>query len=474
MRRTKIICTLGPAVDSDEMVEKLILNGMNCARLNFSHGTHKEHKERIERVRRVCNRLGATVALLMDTKGPEIRLRDFEDKFITVEAGDILTLDDRQDEPGNRSRVAISYPDLIGQISPGTHVLIDDGRIDLEVISVSGDMRSMDCRVINGGKVSNRKGINVPDLDVEMPFLSPADESDIMFGIEQNLDYVAASFVRSAQDVKELRKFMNDHGGSNMRIISKIENRQGVRNVESILEASEGAMVARGDLGVEIPFRNIPTIQKSIIDKCAQHGKLVVTATQMLESMTHSPRPTRAEVSDVANAIFDGTSAIMLSGETAAGEFPVEAVRTMAEIAETSEKSANYNNRFAQDRLKLNKSIRNAVCASAYSAARFLHAAAIVVVTRRGNTARHLSDFRPECPIIAITMDPMSKCQEALSWGIFPMSSQYQDSADKLFDHAQKRALESGIVKKGDTIVVVTASDTNADMGNDVMRITKL
>lgn len=474
MRRTKIICTLGPASDTDELVRSLIQSGMNCARLNFSHGLHEEHAERINRVRRISNELGREVPVLLDTKGPEIRLKDFKSGFIMLENGEEFILDDKQDELGDECRVAISYPKLLSQLKEGTAVLIDDGKVALVVKSVDPSGRSVVCTVMNGGKISNRKGINVPDFNIDMPFISKDDYSDILFGIEHKVDYIAASFVRNADDVKELRHILNDNGGEAIRIISKIENSQGIENINEILKVTDGIMIARGDLGVEIPFMKIPTIQKNIISKCNDTGKIVVTATQMLESMTQSPRPTRAEVSDVANAVFDGTDAIMLSGETAAGAYPVKVVQTMAEIAEASEKSVRHKSTLIREKLKLNRNIGNAVCASAYSAAEFLHADAIVVLTRGGRTAKHISDFRPECPIIAITMNETARRQLNLEWGVYPMKGEYRSTAHELFKYAQEKAIESGIVKSGDTIVVITSSDTQMAYGNDIIRIAKL
>ncbi|MGP1441846.1 MAG: pyruvate kinase [Anaerovoracaceae bacterium] len=474
MRRTKIICTLGPASDTDELVRSLIQRGMNCARLNFSHGMHEEHAERISRVRRISDETDCNVAVMLDTKGPEIRLGDFKSGSIILEKNKEFILDDRQDKLGDERRVAISYPELLSQLEEGTSVLIDDGKVALKVKSINPYGDSVTCTVINAGKISNRKGINVPNFSVDIPFISEYDRNDILFGIEHNVDYIAASFVRSADDVRELRDFLDKNGGESIRIISKIENRQGVDNIDNILKVTDGIMVARGDLGVEIPFMKIPTIQKNIISKCNRIGKIVVTATQMLESMTQNPRPTRAEVSDVANAVFDGTDAIMLSGETAAGAYPVKAVQTMAEIAEASEKSVRSNKSFVRESLKLNRNIRNAVCASAYSAAEFLHAGAIVVLTRGGRTAKHISDFRPGCPIVAIVMDEKARRQLSLEWGVYPMAGEYKSTAHELFKYAQEKALESGIVKSGDTIVVITSSDTQMAYGNDIIRIAEL
>lgn len=469
MRRTKIICTLGPAVDDEKMIRKLIANGMDCARFNFSHGNHEEQKERIDRVRKISAELGIPVALLLDTKGPEIRLKDFEHKFVTLKAGQTFILDTDQETPGNEQRIGLTYDKLAKNVSEGTKILIDDGKIALRVAEIKGSR--VICTVINGGKVSNHKSINIPNVSIPMPYLSAVDKQDILFGIEQGMDFIAASFVRTAEDVKKLRKFLKDNGGQAIRIISKVENGEGVEHLDEIIEASDGIMVARGDLGVEIPFKKIPAIQKTIIERCNEADKLVVTATQMLESMTQNPRPTRAEVSDVANAIYDGTTAIMLSGESAAGAYPAEAVKTMAEIAKSTEESIDYSRHFVRDHRTLSRSVANAVCASAYSAAEYLDAEAIVVVTKSGRTARILSGFRPTCPIIAVTMEQTGLRQLKLAWGIRPVPAREMETPQALFDYALRKAKESGVVKKGDTLIVITASNIGEHTVNDIMRI---
>ena len=335
MRKTKIICTLGPAVDDEKKLAKMIQAGMDCARFNFSHGTHEEQKIRMDRLRKVSKELDIPVAILLDTKGPEIRLKDFEKGSVVLEKGQTFTLDTDSYTPGNKNRIGLSYDKLSQFVTVGADILIDDGKIALEVTAIEGD--NVICKVINGGKISNRKSINLPNQNIPMPYISAIDKADILFGISQNVDFIAASFVRNGDDVKKLRKLLKDNGGEHIQIISKIENGQGVKNLEEIIELSDGIMVARGDLGVEISFEKIPAIQKQLIEACNAKGKIVITATQMLESMTQNPRPTRAEVSDVANAIYDGTTAIMLSGESAAGQYPVEAVKTMSKIAQTAE-----------------------------------------------------------------------------------------------------------------------------------------
>ena len=404
MRKTKIICTMGPAVDSDEAIRSLISSGMDCARFNFSHGTHEEQKVRMERVKRLSAEMGHPIALLLDTKGPEIRLKDFEDGSAELQAGQSFTLH-TSDEPGTAEGIGITYSGLSYCVSIGTRILIDDGKIAMFVERIDGT--SVVCRVINGGTVSNHKSINIPNLNIPMPYISDVDRNDILFGISQDVDFIAASFTRTADDIRKLRKLLNDNGGKRIQIIAKIENTQGIENLDEILQVSDGIMVARGDMGVEIPFRELPGIQKTIINKCYLTGKHAVTATQMLESMTHNPRPTRAEVSDVANAIYDGTTAIMLSGETAAGDYPTEAVRTMADIAEAAEKNIDYKERFSEqhDQLSLAKIPAVSVAIATITSAHYLDAQAIVAVTRTGRSARMISDYRPAVPIIAPVVD---------------------------------------------------------------------
>ncbi len=472
MRRTKIICTLGPAVDDEKMIKKLIVNGMDCARFNFSHGTHAEQQERMERVRKVSKELGVPVAFLLDTKGPEIRLADFVGGSAMLKNGQTFTLDADRETLGDEMRAGLTYDKLAKYVSEGTRILIDDGKIALKVAAVKGT--KIICTVVNGGKISNHKSINIPNMSIPMPYISPVDKEDILFGIEQKVDFIAASFVRSVDDVKKLRKFLKDNGGEAIQIISKIENGEGVKNLAEIVAESDGIMVARGDLGVEIPFKKIPAIQKVMINQCNEAGKIVVTATQMLESMTQNPRPTRAEVSDVANAIYDGTTAIMLSGESAAGAYPAEAVKTMAEIAESTEESIDYSKYAARDRIKTERSVVNAVCASAYSASEFLKADAIVVVTKTGRTAKILSDFKPTCPVVAAAVEEGGLRQLKLAWGVNPVQAREIDTPEKLFNYAVRKAKESGFVKKGSTIIVITSSDIGDNTVNDVMRICKI
>lgn len=467
MRKTKIICTLGPAVDSDERITQIINAGMDCARLNFSHGTHEEQEVRLNRVRRIAGELNRHIPILLDTKGPEIRLKDFEGGSVIVEKGSLFTFDTDKETPGTRERIGLTYDKLAKNVEVGTRILVDDGKIDLKVTAIKGS--KVICKVVTGGKLSNHKSINIPNVEIPMPYLNDVDKSDLLFGIEHNVEYIAASFVRCADDLKKLRKFLKDNGGQDIKIISKIENGQGINNFDEILELSDGIMVARGDMGVEINFEKIPAIQKMMIEKCNREGKIVVTATQMLESMTENPRPTRAEVSDVANAIYDGTTVIMLSGESAAGRHPVEAVRTMANIAVNAENTINYYEKYVDSSADMKPNLKNAICASAYNAAKYLDAKAIVVLTRSGATANILSRFHPECPVIAATISERGRNQLNLVWGITPVAAENLDSADKFVEYAVSKAVESRLVKRGDNIVVILASDLESD--DDTMRI---
>lgn len=467
MRKTKIICTLGPAVDSDERITQIINAGMDCARLNFSHGTHEEQEVRLNRVRRIAGELNRHIPILLDTKGPEIRLKDFENGSVVVEKGSLFTFDTDKETPGTKERIGLTYDKLAKNVEVGTRILVDDGKIELKVTAIKGS--KVICKVITGGKLSNHKSINIPNVEIPMPYLNDVDKSDLLFGIEHNVEYIAASFVRCADDLKKLRKFLKDNGGQDIKVISKIENGQGINNFDEILELSDGIMVARGDMGVEINFEKIPAIQKMMIEKCNREGKIVVTATQMLESMTENPRPTRAEVSDVANAIYDGTTVIMLSGESAAGRHPVEAVRTMANIAVNAENTINYYEKYVDSSAEMEPNLKNAICASAYNAAKYLDAKAIVVLTRSGATANILSRFHPECPVIAATISERGRNQLNLVWGITPVAAENLDSADKFVEYAVSKAVESRLVKRGDNIVVILASDLESD--DDTMRI---
>lgn len=453
MRKTKIVCTLGPATDRAGVLKEMALAGMNVARFNFSHGTHAEHAQRLRELTAVREELGLPIAALLDTKGPEIRLRDFKDGKAELHKGQTFTLTTRE-ELGDAGGCSITYQDLPKDIAPGARILLDDGLIELTVDKVDED--DIVCVVQNDGAISNHKGVNVPGTELSMPYMSPADRDDILFGIEQGFDFIAASFVRSAQDILEIRHLLDSKKCDFIKIIAKIENHQGVNNIDEILAVSDGIMVARGDMGVEIDFTEIPIIQKDIIARCYSAGKPAITATQMLESMMENPRPTRAEITDVANAIYDGTSAIMLSGETAAGAWPVEAVKTMAAIAERTESDINYNKRMKLRTLENHLSVASAVAHAACTTATDINASAIITVTKSGETARLLSKYRPATDIVACVLTQQIYRQLALSWGIIPLCMEYAHSTDELIDKSVATARAAGYVQDGD-LVVITA-----------------
>lgn len=468
MRKTKIICTLGPAIDDYDKLKEMVLNGLDCCRLNFSHGTHEEQLVRIEKIKKLRNELDRSLPILLDTKGPEIRLRDFKNKKVELHTGDIFTLTDNYDELGDETHIGLTYPHLAKYVKPHDTILVDDGHVGLEVLEIKG--ANVVCKVLNDGVLSNHKSINIPNVIVDMPYLSDVDISDILFGIENDIDYVAASFVRRKQDVLDLRKLLDDNGGSEIKIIAKIENTEGVKNMDDIIETADGVMVARGDLGVEIPFKMLPAVQKDMISKCFLQGKIVVTATQMLDSMQQNPRPTRAEVSDVANAIYDRTTCIMLSGESAAGKYPVEAVSTMSEIALCTEENINYPRRFEQYNLNLGDGILSSICNSAVAASYQIGAKAIICVTIKGVTAQMLSAYRPECPIIAITVDPKAYHQLGLAWNVYPVKAEMKSSTDELFLYAAEMAAQTGLVKKGDKVIIMGGSIIGCGI-TDTMKI---
>lgn len=453
MRRTKIICTLGPASDNEDILRKMMLGGMSLARMNFSHGTHEEHKKRADLVKKIREELNLPIPLLLDTKGPEIRTGKFKnDQAILKENNEFILVN--EDILGDETKCTITYKELYKDVSRGSKILINDGLVELEVTEIKN--KDIYCRVLNGGAVGNHKGINVPGAEIKLPSLTEQDIDDIKFGIKNDFDIIAASFVRKASDVVEIRKVLEKNGGKDILIIAKIENREGIKNFNDILKVSDGIMVARGDLGVEIPVEEVPIVQKNIIEKCYQNGKPVITATQMLDSMIRNPRPTRAEASDVANAIFDGTSCVMLSGETAAGKYPIETIEVMAKIAEKAEKSMDYWNRFATARTELDTSVTNAISHATCTTALDLKAAAIITVTQSGHTARMIARFRPACPIIATTANPKVQRQLNLSWGVMPYLVGIAKTTDDMFDNGVEKALESGLVKNGD-LAVITA-----------------
>ncbi len=463
MRKTKIICTIGPASDSVERLRELMLAGMNVARFNFSHGTHEEQKVKLEKVRQAGRELGFPIATMLDTKGPEIRLRDFEGGKAELKAGQqfILTTEEIM---GTALKASISYKNLKNDIQEGTTILIDDGLIEMIVEEIKEE--EIVCRVVNGGFVSNHKGVNVPGAVLSMPYISEVDRSDILFGIEMGYELLAASFVRCKEDVLEIRHILEEHG-SDMKIIAKIENMQGIQNLEEILEVSDGIMVARGDMGVEIPMEEVPVLQKKMIQMANARGKYVITATQMLESMIKNPRPTRAEATDIANAIYDGTTAIMLSGESAAGKYPVEAVKTMAKIAEGAEKDIDYGSRMKRGTHEGEADITTAIAYATCTAARDLRAAAIITVTLSGFTAAAISRFKPQSPVIGCTIREKVCRQMNLLWGVSPLMIRQAGTTEELFADAVSEAKKAGYVKTGDVVVITagvplgTAGTTN-------------
>ena len=452
MRKTKIICTLGPSTDKEGVLRDLIANGMNVARFNFSHGSHEEHLGRLEKLKALREELGKPVAALLDTKGPEIRLKDFKNGVENLVAGQTFTLTTR-DVEGTNEICSITYKDLPMDVEPNGTIMLDDGLIKLQIQTVNDT--DIVCTVLNSGKIKNKKGVNVPGVHLSMPYMSQRDKDDIIFGIQQGYDFIAASFVRTAQDVYEIRNLLN-HSDSNNRSIAKIENREGVNNIDSILAAADAVMVARGDLGVEIDFTELPGIQKTIIERSFSFGKPIVTATQMLDSMMVNPRPTRAEISDVANAIYDGTSAIMLSGETAAGAYPVEALKTMSAIAERTEQEGFHLRGRTMDSNPGKISVSDATAHAACLTARDVNAAAIVTVSESGTTARLLSKYRPQQPIIACVMREQVQRQLSLSWGITPLMMSLAHSTDELIEMSTALAKENGYLHNGE-LAVVTA-----------------
>ena len=452
MKKTKIICTIGPASQKPEIIRQLINEGMDVARLNFSHGSYEEQANKFRMIKEAAKELGKPVAILQDTKGPEIRLRDFTNGKEELKEGQTFTLTTKE-IMGTNEKVSISYKNLPSDVKEGMAILLDDGLIELKVEQITDT--DIVCTVINGGFVSNKKGVNVPGAELSMPFISEVDREDILFGIKTGFDFLAASFVRCKEDILEVRKILDEHGAKT-KIIAKIENMQGIRNLNEILEVSDGIMVARGDMGVEIPMEEVPVIPKKMIKRAVAMGKHVITATQMLESMTKNPRPTRAEATDVANAIYDGTTAIMLSGETANGAYPVEAVRTMARIAERAELDIDYASRLNRLEFKRENNITNAISHATCTTAMELKAAAIITVTMSGFTAEMLARYKPTCPIIACSIEPHVCRQANLLWGVRPLHIKKEDTAEDLFNDAVRESLEAGYIKKGD-IVVITA-----------------
>lgn len=469
MRKTKIICTIGPASESEEKLKELLLAGMNVARFNFSHGNHAEHQAKFERAKRVAEELGMPLATMQDTKGPEIRLRDFEGGKVYLETGTTFRLT-TEEILGNEKRAAISYKNLKDDVTVGKTILIDDGLIELTVKAIEGT--DIVCDVVNGGYVSNHKGINVPGVVLSMPYISDVDREDILFGVKMGYDFLAASFVRCAEDIHAVRKLISDNGGG-MKIISKIENMQGIDNLDEILEVSDGIMVARGDMGVEIPMEEVPVLQKKMISKALELGKIVITATQMLDSMIKNPRPTRAETTDVANAIYDGTSAIMLSGESAAGAYPIEAVKTMDRISQRAERDICYDTKFRSlnYREENYKDITAAICHASCMTAMDLQAKAIITVTMSGYTASMISKYQPECMIIGCAVDEVVYRQMALMFGVSPLLIKKEEDAEKLFCAAVQASIDAGLISKGDKVVLTAGVPLGIAGNTNMIRV---
>ncbi len=469
MRKTKIVCTLGPACRDEETITEMIRCGMNVARLNFSHGTHEYHAESIAMLKSVRQRLGVPLAIMLDTKGPEIRLKNFKTGEVELKDGSQFTLTSR-DVEGDETIASMTFAALPQQLSAGDAVLIDDGNVKLKV--VSSTKTDILCEVEHGGKVSDHKGINVPRVHLDLPYMSEQDKADVLFGIEHGVDYIAASFIRRKDDIVSLRKFVDFNGGHDIRIISKIENIEGIENFCDILKYSDGIMVARGDMGVEVEYERLPGLQKRFIKKCYQSGKVVITATQMLESMISHPNPTRAEITDVANAVFDGTSAVMLSGETAVGKYPTRAVKVMARIAQQAELDAFE--------IESNKDIHyemdigdttNAVCDAACTTARDIKAAAVIALTKYGQTARRMSKFRPHQPIVAATPVEKTFHQLSLSWGVYPVLARYQKTSDELFLHAIDCAKQIDLVSPGDRVVIAVGIPLDTPGNTNLLKV---
>ncbi len=468
MRRTKIVCTLGPSTDKEDVLRNLMKNGMNVARMNFSHGTHEEQKARLDMIKKLREELNLPVAALLDTKGPEIRIGDVEGGKLELKPGQEFTLT-TEEMLGTEKKVTITYKELYKDVEPGDSILIDDGLIGMEVVRI--DESDIVCRVKNGGFISNHKGVNVPGVELNMPFVSPKDLADIVFAVEQDYDFIAASFTRTAEDIMEIRKILQEHGGEKIHIIAKLENKQGVKNCEDILRVADGIMIARGDMGVEIPLEEVPVIQKELIRKAMHMGKPVITATQMLDSMMKNPRPTRAETSDVANAIYQGTSAIMLSGETAAGAYPIEAVQTMAKIAERTEQDIDYSREFKPRKLAEAPDVTSAISHATCTTTADLKAAAIVAVSKSGRTVSRIAKYLPVCPIIGCTTDERVYRQLNLLCGVTPVVMKEANTADELFDHAVELAEQKGLIARGELVVIAAGVPVGLSGTTNMMKV---
>lgn len=451
MRKTKIVGTIGPASESVETLKQLFEAGLNVCRLNFSHGDYAEHGKRIENIRRAAKETGNTIAILLDTKGPEIRTGVMKEEPVNLIEGNTLVITTEEVE-GTADRISVTYRGLVEDVSVGSRILIDDGLIEVEVEKIEGT--DIITRILNGGQLKSRKGVNVPGVSIKLPGITPKDAQDIRFGLEQDIDFIAASFVRKASDILDIRKILEDAQREDVQIIAKIENQEGIENIDAILEVADGIMVARGDLGVEVPAEEVPLMQKMMIHKCNELGKPVITATQMLDSMQRNPRPTRAEVADVANAIFDGTDAIMLSGETAAGKYPVESVRTMAKIAQRTEAALQAKESLRRHSDDKQETITDVISQAVANASLDLHAAAILTPTESGYTARMVSKYRPKAPIIAVTPSENVVRRLTLVWGVYPLQSTIADSTDEMLKISVDTAVRAGMIKHGDLLVI--------------------
>ena len=470
MRKTKIVCTIGPASESEEMLEKLMNAGMNVARLNFSHGSHEEHKARIDSIRKVSKKLGKTIGILLDTKGPEIRTHDMKDGLIVLEKGKEVIVSMSQVE-GTPEKFSVTYENLINDVQVGSYILLDDGLVELQVKDIDKDKGEVKCEILNTGELKNKKGVNLPGVKVNLPGITDKDAADIKFGIKEDIDYIAASFVRRPSDVLDIREILEQENNDNITIFPKIENQEGIDNIEEILEVSDGLMVARGDMGVEIPPESVPIVQKDLIRKCNKLGKPVITATQMLDSMQRNPRATRAEASDVANAIYDGTDAVMLSGETAAGQYPEEAVKTMRNIAISAEAAQDYK-KLLSDRTKLvETSLVNAIGVSVAHTALNLNVKAIVAATESGSTAITISKYRPHSDIIAVTPSEHTARQLALVWGAYPVVKKGRKTTDDLLNNAVATAVATEKVGNGDLIIITAGVPTGEKGTTNMMKL---
>ncbi len=467
-RKTKIVCTMGPNLFEKDLVKPLMLAGMDVARFNFSHDIHENHLKRYNEVCRLREELGLPIATMLDTKGPEIRIGTFTDKRVQLQAGQLFTLT-TEDVQGDNERVSVTYKDLPRDVQVGSRILIDDGLVGMTVERVTDT--EVCCKVLNSGVISDRKGVNIPGAHLSMPFISPKDREDIIFAIDHGFEFIAASFTRSAEDIMQIRHIMAEKNCSSVAIIAKIENMEGVENLEEILRVADGIMVARGDMGVEIPFEDVPGLQKRIIKDCVKAGKPVITATQMLDSMMKNPRPTRAEATDVANAIYDGTSAIMLSGETAAGAYPIEAVETMARIALKTEADINYVDRFSNANFNSKTDITAAISHATVTSAHDLKASAIITVTKSGSTARMISRYRPDCPIISCTTSETVYRQQNLSWGVTPLLIAEEKNTDDLFDHAVEAAVRTKMIQDGELVVLTAGVPLGISGTTNLMKV---